>query len=90
MAEKCAQGLNACSARECTRVRPSAGWPGRARVVSSRLLYWQTLATMRAPHSPFDLLAHIDDLPMLWIFLHAWLQIRVFSDWIIQQIWITC
>ena len=65
MAEKCAQGLNACSPRESTRVMASAGWPGRARVVSSRLLYGETWGTMRAPHSPFDLLAHIYDLPML-------------------------
>ena len=48
-----------------TRRPASAGWPGRARVVSSRLSCWGTLGSMRALHSPFDLLDHIHDLPML-------------------------
>ena len=52
---------------QCTRVHlnNALSWLGRWGVVFSRLSNGQTWATMRAPHSPFDLLAHIHDSPML-------------------------
>ena len=69
---------NACRPREATSKTASAGWPGRARVVSSRFYYCQTLSTMRALHSPFDLLDPAEFLPTCARLMNAWFQIFFF------------